>query len=57
MIKKEIRDFLMAEDAVSTVEIVLIVVVLIALVVLFKSQIVSVVQNILDKVTKQSQSV
>ena len=41
MIKKEIRDFLMAEDAVSTVEIVLIVVVLIALVVLFKSQIVS----------------
>lgn len=57
MIKKEVRDFLLAEDAVSTVEIVLIVVVLIALVVLFKSQIVSVVQNILDKVTKQSQSV
>jgi hypothetical protein len=57
MIKKEVKDFLLAEDAVSTVEIVLIVVVLIALVVLFKGQIVSVVQSILDKVTQQSQAV
>lgn len=52
----ELRNFLLEEDAVSTVEIVLIVIVLIALVVLFKSQITSIVQNILSKATNQSNS-
>ncbi len=53
----EIKAFLMNEDAVSTVEIILIIVVLIALVVIFKGQITSVVQNIMNKVSRQSNSV
>lgn len=53
----ELRRFFLEEDAVSTVEIILIVVVLIALVVLFKDQITSVVNNILSKVATQSNQV
>ena len=53
----EVKSFLLNEDAVSTVEIVLIVIVLIGLVVLFKSQIVQTVRGILDKVTAQSNAV
>ncbi len=54
---EEVKRFFLEEDAVSTVEIVLIVIVLIGLVVLFKSQIVSIVQNILDKATNQSNEI
>jgi hypothetical protein len=54
---EEVKRFFWEEDAVSTVEIVLIVIVLIGLVVLFKSQIVSIVQNILDKATNQSNEI
>ena len=53
----EVKEFFQNDDAVSTVEIVLIVIVLIALVVLFKGQITSIVQNILNKATTQSNSV
>lgn len=53
----ELKRFFVEEDAVSTVEIILIVVVLIALVVLFKDQITSVVNNILRKVATQSNAV
>lgn len=53
----EVKKFLMADDAVSTVEIILIVVVLIALVVVFRDQITSVVNNILSKVANQSNAV
>lgn len=42
---------------ISTVEIVLIIVVLIGLVILFKGQITSVVNNILNKITNQSNSI
>lgn len=52
-----IRSFMTEEDAVSTVEIILILVVLIALVVLFKDQLTSLVSNILSKVTSQSNSI
>jgi len=52
-----IRRFISEEDAVSTVEIILILVVLIALVVIFKSQLTSLVTNILNKVTSQSNSI
>lgn len=52
-----IRSFITEEDAVSTVEIILILVVLIALVVLFKEQLTSLVSNILSKVTSQSNSI
>ena len=43
------------EDAV--VEIILILVVLISLVVIFKEQLVSLVKNILSKITKQSNAI
>ena len=50
----EIRAFLEEETAISTLEIVLIIVVLIGLVILFKNQLTSLVKNILEKITSQS---
>lgn len=52
-----IRNFWMEEDAISTVEIVLIIVVLIGLVIIFKSQLTSLVSNILSKITSKSQGI
>lgn len=52
-----IRDLIWEEDAVGVVEIILILVVLIGLVVIFKDQLVSLVNDILDKITKQSKSI
>ena len=51
------REFLQEEDAVGVVEIILILVVLIALVMIFKDQLTSLVKNILSKITKQSNSI
>lgn len=45
------------EDAVGVVEIILILVVLIGLVIIFKEQLTSLVQNILSKITSQSNSI
>ena len=48
MIKKEmsqIKDYMVEDDAIGVVEIILILVVLIALVLLFKNQITKVVNN------------
>ena len=53
----EIRAFMKEETAISTLEIVLIIVVLIGLVILFKNQLTSLVKNILEKITSQSNSV
>ena len=50
------KDFLQEEDAVGVVEIILILVVLIGLVMIFKDQLTSLVENILSKITKQSNS-
>lgn len=52
-----IRNFFIREDAVSTVEIILILVVLIALVVLFKDQITSLTESILQKATSQGSGI
>ena len=52
-----IRDLIWEEDDVGVVEIILILVVLIGLVVIFKDQLVSLVNDILDKITKQSKSI
>lgn len=41
----------------TTVEVILIVVVLVSLVILFKGQLTSLVSGILDKITSQSNSV
>ena len=51
------KDFLQEEDAVGVVEIILILVVLIGLVMIFKDQLTSLVENILSKITKQSISI
>ena len=50
-------EFWREEDAVGVVEIILILVVLIGLVIIFKEQLVSLVNNILDKITNQSNSI
>ena len=52
-----IIEFVKEEDAISVVEIILIVVVLISLVVIFKNQLVSLVNSILAKITSQSEAI
>ena len=45
------------EDAVGVVEVILILVVLIGLVLIFKKQLVSLVNSLMEKVTNQSNTV
>ena len=52
-----LRRFAEEEDAVGVVEIILILVVLIGLVIIFKEQLTNLVQAILSKITKQSNSI
>ena len=52
-----IQAFLREEDGVGVVEVILILVVLISLVVIFKSQLTSLVNNILKTITSQSNSI
>lgn len=49
--------FLEDESGVTVIEIVLILVVLIGLVIIFKNQLNSLIQSLLDKTTKQSSSI
>lgn len=49
-----IKEFLKEEDAVSTVEIILILVVLIALVIIFKDQITTLVENIFKAINSKA---
>ena len=53
---KTAREFVREEDAVGVVEIILILVVLISLVI-FKDQLTNLVNAILSKITKQSNSI
>jgi Flp pilus assembly pilin Flp len=50
---KEVKEFIKNEDGLSTVEIILILVVLIALVLIFKDEMISIVQNIFKTITKK----
>ena len=50
-------DFVKEEDAVGVVEIILILLVLIGLVVIFKTQLTSLINSLLGKVTSQSNSI
>ena len=54
---KEWKAFLMEEDGMGVVEVILIIVVLISLVTVFNSQISSLVNAILDKITKNAKKV
>lgn len=52
-----VREFAREEEAVGVVEIILILVVLISLVIIFKEQLTNLVNAILSKITKQSNSI
>lgn len=54
---ENIHEFIEEEDAVGVVEIILILVVLISLVIIFKKQLTDLVNSILSKITKQSNSI
>ncbi len=54
---KSLNDFWMEEDGVGVIEMVLILVVLIGLVIIFKSQLTTLLGNIFDQITTQSEEV
>ena len=54
---KGVKQLLVEEDGMGTVEIILIIVVLVGLVIVFKSQITDVVNNIFKKITEQTNKV
>lgn len=56
-IKNEIRDFCMEEQGVGVIELVLVLVVLIGLVIIFKKQITTLLENIFKEINSQSKEV
>ena len=56
-LKEWVWDVVKEEDAVGVVEIILILVVLIGLVIIFKEQITNLVNSLLSKIAKQSNSI
>ena len=54
---KNFKDFLREEDGMGTVEIILIILVLVGLVIIFKSQITDLVESIFDKISTQTSKV
>ena len=55
--KKGWKQFLLEEDGMGTVEIILIIVVLIGLVIIFKTQLRSLVNTVFEKITRDSNTV
>ena len=56
-LKQRVREILENKDGVGVVEIILILVVLISLVVIFKSQLTSLVETIFEKITSESSGI
>ncbi len=54
---KGFTDFIQEEEGMGTVEIILIIVVLIGLVIIFKTQLRSLVETVFEKITKDSNTV
>ena len=54
---KGMREFLQEEEGMGTVEIILIIVVLIGLVIIFKTQLRSLVESVFEKITSDSNTV
>ena len=54
---QNIKNVLKEEKGIGVVEIILILVVLIGLVIIFKSQLTSLVQNIFQKITSESSGI
>ena len=55
-LREEIRKFLTEEDAIGTVEMILILVVLIGLVVIFKNQLTTIVTDIFTRISTNAQT-
>ncbi len=53
---KTFSDFLKEEDGMGTVEVILIIVVLVGLVIVFKSQITNLVKDLFNKITKETKN-
>ena len=49
-----VQYILQNEDGITTVEVILLLVVLIAVVLIFKEQVMELVETIMDKITKQA---
>lgn len=54
---KNWKQLIQEEDGMGTVEIILIIVVLVGLVVIFKTQITEIVESIFEKITSQTRKV
>lgn len=54
---KNIKDFILEEGGMGTVEIILIIVVLIGLVIIFKKQLGTLVTNVFKKITEDSNTI
>lgn len=54
---KNLKDLVREEDGMGTVEIILIIVVLVGLVIIFKDRITDLVDNIFDKITKETNKI
>lgn len=54
---KKLKDLIREEDGMGTVEIILIIVVLVGLVIIFKDRITDLVNNIFDKITKETNKI
>lgn len=57
MYKKGVKEFLLEEDGMGTVELILIIVVLIGLVIIFKEELNDLVNDTFDKITKQAKKI
>ncbi len=51
---KNLNEFLREEEGMGTVEVILIIVVLVGLVIIFKTQITAVVNGLFNKITNQT---
>ena len=54
---KKMKNFLVEDDGMGVVEIILIIIVLIGLVIIFKKQLVSLVNAIMSKMTSQANQI
>lgn len=54
---KGVRQLLIEEDGMGTVEVILIIVVLVGLVLIFKEQITKIVNSIFSKITSQTNKI
>ena len=55
--KKGLKEFIVEEEGMGTVEIILIIVVLIGLVIIFKEQLNDLVNDVFDKIMKQAKKI